>query len=440
VLIQLGNGRFEPGRVAEPTGTSEIEFDGDLGDGPDFVDVHGPTTAQTFFRYGELPGGLPGFNLNAPEAGGPDGDDIAIQGVDFASTFIFSNNDDVLDAGGGPEFMGAFPRSVSALTSGGKDTITAGAAGGFYDADDGNDTLISGSSAIGEDVLRGDADEDTVSYDRATAGVTVALNVAIDQVTGGAGTDKFDQTDIENLTGSPFGDGLTGSNVPNKITGGNGQDSITALDGNDEIFAIDGESDTINCGPGAGDVAHVDLGAQDTVDPSCETTVIDPVPDTTITRGPTGTIGPAPVAYAFSASKPGSTFRCSLDGAPFSGCSSPLELGTLADGGHQFAVASEDQFGNVDPTPATGSFTVDATSPDTTVGKPKVKGRRAKLKLTSTEPGSTFLCRVDKKAFKPCTSPFRTKKLKPGRHKVRVQAADSTGNTDATPDSRSFRI
>ena len=50
-------------------------------------------------------------------------------------------------------------------------------------------------------------------------------------------------------------------------------------------------------------------------------------PDTTIDSGPVRLHRGAPTAsFTFSASKPGSTFECSLDGAAFGGCSSPKEL------------------------------------------------------------------------------------------------------------------
>jgi hypothetical protein len=35
---------------------------------------------------------------------------------------------------------------------------------------------------------------------------------------------------------------------------------------------------------------------------------------------------------------------------------------------------------------------------------------------------------VDKKKFKPCSSPVKVKHLKPGKHKLRVQGTDTRGN------------
>jgi len=53
----------------------------------------------------------------------------------------------------------------------------------------------------------------------------------------------------------------------------------------------------------------------------------------------------------------GATFRCSLDGAPATACTSPLPLPEhLEDKEHTFTVAAVDKTGKVDPTPATWRF------------------------------------------------------------------------------------
>ena len=53
-----------------------------------------------------------------------------------------------------------------------------------------------------------------------------------------------------------------------------------------------------------------------------------------------------------------SGFGCSLDGAVFSACSSPVSYLNLNGGAHTFSVRAVDQAGNVDPTPATFSWFV----------------------------------------------------------------------------------
>jgi hypothetical protein len=73
--------------------------------------------------------------------------------------------------------------------------------------------------------------------------------------------------------------------------------------------------------------------------------------------------------------------------------------------------------------------------PETTIDKkPKKKtgSRRAKFKFSSDEPGSTFECKLDRKDFKSCTSPYN-KKVGRGKHTFRVRAIDAAGNVDPTP-------
>jgi hypothetical protein len=86
-----------------------------------------------------------------------------------------------------------------------------------------------------------------------------------------------------------------------------------------------------------------------------------------------------------------------------------------------------------------------ATAPDTTAPETTITTRPArrttKKKLTlafSSEAGATFQCRVDDKAWRTCTSPFRLK-VKQGRHVVLVRAIDAAGNVDATPAKVRFK-
>ena len=89
-------------------------------------------------------------------------------------------------------------------------------------------------------------------------------------------------------------------------------------------------------------------------------------PDTTITSGPSGTINSTSATFTFASSEPDSKFQCSLDEAPFSGCSSPKSYSNLTDGSHLFRVRAIDAAGNTDQSPAQRSFTVDAIAPKVT--------------------------------------------------------------------------
>ncbi len=70
----------------------------------------------------------------------------------------------------------------------------------------------------------------------------------------------------------------------------------------------------------------------------------------------------------------------------------------------------------------------------------RTTSRRAAFKFRSTEAGSHFQCKLDRKAWRSCRSPASYKKLKLGPHTFRVRAIDRAGNIDPTPARRSWRI
>ena len=75
-------------------------------------------------------------------------------------------------------------------------------------------------------------------------------------------------------------------------------------------------------------------------------------PDTIITGGTSGSTTATTANFTFTSSEAGSTFECSLNNVPFSGCSSPVSLSGLALGVHSFRVRATDAAGNPDATPA----------------------------------------------------------------------------------------
>lgn len=163
-------------------------------------------------------------------------------------------------------------------------------------------------------------------------------------------------------------------------------------------------------------------------------------PETTITSGPSGTTGPD-VEFTFSSSEAGS-FECSLDGSGFAACASPRTYTGLASGSHTFSVRAIDTIGNVDPTPATQTWTVDAAPPNTTITGGPAAGATVTaaptFTFTASEP-ATFQCSLDGAGFSACTSPY-TPTLTDGAHTFAVRAVDTAGNIDPTPASRAFTV
>jgi hypothetical protein len=83
-------------------------------------------------------------------------------------------------------------------------------------------------------------------------------------------------------------------------------------------------------------------------------------PETTIQGGPSGTTTAITASFEISASEGGSTLACKLDGASWAACASPKSLSGLAVGSHTFSARATDSAGNVDPTPASRTWTVEA--------------------------------------------------------------------------------
>jgi hypothetical protein len=166
-------------------------------------------------------------------------------------------------------------------------------------------------------------------------------------------------------------------------------------------------------------------------------------PDTTITGGPanSSTSGPT-VSFTFS-SEAGATFQCRMDSGSFSACTSPFTATGLTDGSHTFHVRALDAAGNVDASPATRTWTVDATPPDTTItgGPANSSTSGPTVSFTfSSEAGATFQCRMDSGSFSACTSPFTATGLTDGSHTFHVRAIDTVGNIDPTPATRTWTV
>ena len=89
-------------------------------------------------------------------------------------------------------------------------------------------------------------------------------------------------------------------------------------------------------------------------------------------------------------------------------------------------------------TPAVG----DVKAPATSLRRVQLKQARrtATLRFASSEPRSTFSCKLDTQPYRQCASPKTYTRLKPGKHVFRVKARDRAGNVDATPAVTRFRI
>ena len=176
-------------------------------------------------------------------------------------------------------------------------------------------------------------------------------------------------------------------------------------------------------------------------------TVEAAIPVVTITSGPAegSTVSDPTVTITFAASE-AATFRCSVDSTVFGPCSGPGVSHTtpaLSDDSdfHYIGVRATDQAGNAS-TDVFRSFIVE--EPDAKITRTKVSASRrtatVKFKATAGATPSTFECKIDDKNFKSCDSPKKFKRLKPGRHKVQVQAISADGVTDPSPAKERFKV
>ena len=82
--------------------------------------------------------------------------------------------------------------------------------------------------------------------------------------------------------------------------------------------------------------------------------------------------------------------------------------------------------------------------PQTTItrGAPnKLDAHKVKFEFKSSEEReATFECKLERKPFKPCSSPKKIKHLDKGKHRFKVRAIDAEGNVDPSPAKDKFKV
>lgn len=177
---------------------------------------------------------------------------------------------------------------------------------------------------------------------------------------------------------------------------------------------------------------------------------------------PTATIGAKPTAidnhnspnFTFSGSEGLATFECSLDGAEFAACTSPVAIpGPLGDGAHIFEVRAIDTHGNTQAPPTSYSWVIDTTPPAApTLDSPvdgSATGDATPTFSGTAEPGSTIELVID--GTRTITTQtddegnwsidLPTPKLSDGPHTITsVTAEDEAGNVSTSAASIGFEI
>jgi hypothetical protein len=99
--------------------------------------------------------------------------------------------------------------------------------------------------------------------------------------------------------------------------------------------------------------------------------------------------------------------------------------------------------GNQQGSPASQGEGSGRNAPQTTLKrKPprKTRDRTPTFRFSADEPGSTFQCKLDRKAFRACRSPFTAGRLGIGPHRFQVRARDDSGQADRSPASYRFKV
>lgn len=238
VTYFMGTGFTYDPATGEPTGGTVTSIEHRTG-------IGGTLLGQGINLSNSLVEGYASLSSDAPDA------------LESFLAYVFSGSDTITSADADNTELGGYGGDDVITGWTGGDALAGGAGDDTLNGGDGDDTLYGDD---GNDILNGDADIDTASYEFASGEVTVDLNIAVAQSTGGAGSDTL--SSIENLIGSNFNDTLSGTSGANVLSGGAGGDSIYGREGDDSLYGGDG-SDHLWGGSG-GD--YFDGGADSGID------------------------------------------------------------------------------------------------------------------------------------------------------------------------------
>lgn len=331
-------------------------------------------------------------SLSAP--GLPETVSLVALGNEGGDALTGGETEDALVDGAGNDTVNAAGRDDALPNNGGGDQLHAGA---------GEDLFISNAVCDG-DSLDGGPDRDNANWANFGSGVTIDMARRVAGLIGPQGEAHCSDPGlltgleaIEDVEATNGADNLLGDEGPNQLLGRDGPDNMLAAAGDDLILANSGDSDpTVDCGEGF-DTALIDfspfvdgppVGCESVEErapnsfrppdtppasepePTTEAAPPPPRPRPKPDRKPPATrlrhhpaalllaSGPRRrVAFRFTASEPGSSFRCKLDRRPWRPCRSPRAY-PVRPGRHAFRVYAIDMAGNRDRTPALFRFRV----------------------------------------------------------------------------------
>ncbi len=189
---------------------------------------------------------------------------------------------------------------------------------------------------------------------------------------------------------------------------------------------------------------HCDIGAYEAIEDTIP-------PETSILSAPSAFDHDNTPTFTFSGddglNSGISAFFCSVDGSPYTTCTSPYTLSELSDGPHTFDVYAIDLMGNSDASPASHAWAVDTIAPETSLltTPPALDNDNTPTFTFDGNDGggsgvASFMCKLDNDPFAACISPLTLPALVDGPHSLEVYALDLAGNADPSPATYSWNI
>ena len=155
-------------------------------------------------------------------------------------------------------------------------------------------------------------------------------------------------------------------------------------------------------------------------------------PVTTFAQAPAALSNTANATFTLSGSKTKLTWLCSGDGGAWTPCVSTFTLTGLKEGTHSLKVKATDRWGVVEDPPATFTWTIDLTAPETFVVATKPTKGVPAVGSFGSEAGASFECRLGDGDWVACPAtgrlPFVTAPVQ-----LAVRAVDAAGNVDPSP-------
>jgi hypothetical protein len=171
--------------------------------------------------------------------------------------------------------------------------------------------------------------------------------------------------------------------------------------------------------------------ASDSIVVTIDTVSPDPVQ---VGAAPASITSRTAATFSFSETKPGVSFQCSLDGATWTTCTSPVTFSGLAGGPHTLLLRAVDDAGNISAG-TQYAWTVQSTppAPPAILGGPAAATTAHATVFNFSAPtGTTLECSVDGGTYAPCPAQLSMNSLSMGAHSLAVRAVDEAGNV-STP-------